>query len=356
MRRSLAALVWFAALGWTGCTATDVFVCVSDDDCNSSPGGQCEGSGYCSFPDAECQTGQRYGAAAGDGLSERCVPPEEDGTGSESTTTGADTTATVSTFSTTTPPPPTSSTSQGVTTQDITLSTTDNPSTTTTTTTDPTGSDSSTSAGTTTSGDPSTTAGSESSTGTADGCEEQLFDGFDGATLGPEWMTKSDGISVMDSNFRVEFGPEEGDFHYAVSTATHPGERVEVAIDIEQPPSEDYSQLVVAFGEAESFSSVDLLVDGSYLSARQWTSAKDFIDHASLLFDPVAHRFLRIREADGQVFFEHSPDGINYSTMHALDFDISGWTGRIWLGAGCWAVNPAQDVALVDSVRICALP
>ena len=68
-----------------GCSTPD-FLCQSSDDCVSSPdAGICEESGYCSFPDAACPSGQRYGELSGP-LRGQCTVPEE-GTSSSSPTT-----------------------------------------------------------------------------------------------------------------------------------------------------------------------------------------------------------------------------------------------------------------------------
>ena len=65
-----------------GCPAeTNFFQCVEDSQCGAD--GQCESSQYCSFPDAECDSGRRYGDEAAPGISGQCVPLES-GTGSTS--------------------------------------------------------------------------------------------------------------------------------------------------------------------------------------------------------------------------------------------------------------------------------
>ncbi len=84
--------------GLLGCPA-GAFLCGDDDDCGTM--GQCEGSGYCSFPDDDCPSMRRYGEHAGDGLAGACVPLA---TGSTDTTTST-TTPPASTTSTTVPDP-----------------------------------------------------------------------------------------------------------------------------------------------------------------------------------------------------------------------------------------------------------
>jgi len=56
------------------CTA-NVFACGSSDDCqDGGTPGTCEPTGFCSFPDMQCDSGSRYGDHAGDGLAGECVP------------------------------------------------------------------------------------------------------------------------------------------------------------------------------------------------------------------------------------------------------------------------------------------
>jgi hypothetical protein len=70
-----------------GCS-TPEFLCQSSDECASGPdAGICEESGYCSFPDAACESGQRYGGLAGPFSGECTAPDEGTSTSSSSPTT-----------------------------------------------------------------------------------------------------------------------------------------------------------------------------------------------------------------------------------------------------------------------------
>ncbi|MEM6989086.1 MAG: hypothetical protein AAF721_01270 [Myxococcota bacterium] len=82
--RPLAASVALGlALGWwTSCAAPATFVCSSDSECvGSGRDGQCEPSGYCSFPDDDCPSGFRFPSDAGQ-LAGECTQPVM-GTGSD---------------------------------------------------------------------------------------------------------------------------------------------------------------------------------------------------------------------------------------------------------------------------------
>ncbi|MCR9164507.1 MAG: LamG-like jellyroll fold domain-containing protein [Nannocystaceae bacterium] len=65
-----------ACLGLACACAPSAYQCQDDTSC---PTGQCEASGFCSFPDPACDSGRRYGEFAGGGLSGACVaedPPD----------------------------------------------------------------------------------------------------------------------------------------------------------------------------------------------------------------------------------------------------------------------------------------
>lgn len=51
------------------------FACTTDAQCLAAGAdGMCQGSGFCSFPDDDCASGQRYGDHAGE-LANKCAPP-----------------------------------------------------------------------------------------------------------------------------------------------------------------------------------------------------------------------------------------------------------------------------------------
>ena len=75
-----------------------MFECQTDSECAGPTDGQCEAQGYCSFPDAECESGRRFGSLAGGGVADECVPPAMETTDTTATSVGsAATTATTAT-------------------------------------------------------------------------------------------------------------------------------------------------------------------------------------------------------------------------------------------------------------------
>ena len=72
----------------TGC-AKETFFCDAAEDCTRSSGeGVCEPTGYCSFPDSDCESGRRYGDLAPSGLAGTCVPLDEATSSTTSTSSG----------------------------------------------------------------------------------------------------------------------------------------------------------------------------------------------------------------------------------------------------------------------------
>ena len=76
MGRQLLAALLGAALGWA--CVTDPFHCENDQQCvEDGVTGQCQGNQYCTFPDDDCESGQRYAESAGGGLGGTCLPVDE---------------------------------------------------------------------------------------------------------------------------------------------------------------------------------------------------------------------------------------------------------------------------------------
>lgn len=89
-----------AALSSLGCNAAQSYACTDASMCIVGQlAGSCQATGYCSFPDQTCESGQRYGEYAGAGLSNDCVPQ---GSGETDTNAATSTTGTTSTTTTST--------------------------------------------------------------------------------------------------------------------------------------------------------------------------------------------------------------------------------------------------------------
>ena len=71
MLRAVGALLVGGVVGSCG---FDPFGCADAEDCVANGAdGVCEATGFCSFPDEDCDSGRRYGELAGDDLAGECV-------------------------------------------------------------------------------------------------------------------------------------------------------------------------------------------------------------------------------------------------------------------------------------------
>ena len=65
---------------WLGCRLTAYECEVAADSIDGEIEGVCQNTGFCSFPDTVCPSGQRYGARAVESVAKECVPPGDDAT------------------------------------------------------------------------------------------------------------------------------------------------------------------------------------------------------------------------------------------------------------------------------------
>lgn len=76
--------VLWALMANSACFESDPFQCTIDAQCTGdADGALCQQTGFCSFPDDTCPSGQRYGGLAGDGLANECVELDEPGSSTE---------------------------------------------------------------------------------------------------------------------------------------------------------------------------------------------------------------------------------------------------------------------------------
>lgn len=94
MRRGWVEIGLLGGIIAGACVDLQPFLCTNDEDCNSAGDqlGRCEGSGYCSYPDDDCESRRRYSDLAGP-LARLCTEAEPSaGSSTETTETPPSTT------------------------------------------------------------------------------------------------------------------------------------------------------------------------------------------------------------------------------------------------------------------------
>lgn len=298
-RSATAVLAWLlrgsVAVGlgaWMGCDA-DAFQCRDHADCDyDGEAGVCQLSGYCSFSDETCDSGQRYGEFAGRSLGNACVGSEGDDAGTDG------------------PPDP---------------------------------------------GDPSTPPSQPNRPGDM-GCWLEDFDGAALDPIWcvdrPPGIELSEHGGVLNVDLvpeRWEGGEQLGGIR---SCDPRPLLGMTVTTRIVQVPAvakftEAYIELRgevhgagigVADGEIYAFE----FEDGDYKS------------HREREYDPDEHRLWRVRGTEEGFVTETSADGEDWKHLHTHDIDLSEMNGIVFLGAWSEKEPTSLDRARYDWLEVCA--
>ena len=123
----------------------------------------------------------------------------------------------------------------------------------------------------------------------------------------------------------------------------------EIAVEIiERSPDETSGAYLLI--EDRAGDHVEFYEEAGRLYAVLHTSVDELV-LAELAFDPIVHRFWRIREQDGEFIFATSPDGAQW-TEHARDLgtDVDGWLGAE-VGLWKWGTGGGQARLVVDNLN-----
>lgn len=330
-----------------GCLGGDAFLCESDEVCQQgATTGLCQPSGYCSFPDDECATGQRYGAYAGGSLAGECVEPgglasdggsTDDGVSTSPLTTGATSSTTGVTSSTTTSP------TTGV----------DGP-----VTTEPVGeSDTGGSTG------PSTTNMGEDAPATTDPPAEVVCwtDEFDDGVIDPEWcpVVEQPGITIDEPRGHLRFTLTPQDWGMGsnggwVSTCDFvPLLGIEAETEVLAVPQvSPYTEANIEVGNEAV--RLGMAVLGGELYAFVWDGMT--YDGVSFQpYEPAAHHHLRVVGTHEGLVAESSPDGMTWAHVYTLATDLEGSDGYAALGTWAEMVPLGPDEATFERFTLCWL-
>lgn len=331
--------------GALGCPQSSIFECGSDSSCDAhGVPGICQPSGYCSFGDPICDSGQRYGEHAPEHLAEHCVPLW----GSEPSTGASSDPASTGRSTESGGPELEPSTSEA------TGSSTDpaNPSFDDGTT----GFSSAAEVGETSVGETSageTSAGETSVGETGLPACPSFADDFEDGVIGAQWnvsnppdseevggqlkMTQTPAVTTDATGIQL--------FNLDLSQAT-------LDFELGIMPVHFASQLMLAVeGEDEELATFVLQPGNLYLRHGYLGMTKDNL--LGLPFDPVDHQWLRFAIDDPEVTFQASSDGVSWSTL--LDFELDAPLGqsRLHILATNWAAMSSPETVSIETFRMC---
>lgn len=302
--RGVAAALGLVGGAWAASACgSSVFACASDDQCQAGAvAGQCQPSGYCSFPDDSCASGQRYGGSAPDDVANACVVPDDASTGTgmgEPSTRGGET-----------PDPDPDGTPEG--------STTAIDDTSTTTPVDDAA---------TTEPDPTRGMGTEGmTTGMSRTCELAFEDEFDGDALSPLWnayLPATTEAFVSEGQLRFAVGASNTWVAARVLTEVPAlaGGWVRVYVDqLDQPDLPISTGLVLANAQCQ----LQLTIEPASIAASVWNDETQLTTWLGGVEIGIP-TWLQIRQdEDGMNHLEWSIDGAGWQELAAGSFPECG--------------------------------
>lgn len=94
-------------------------------------------------------------------------------------------------------------------------------------------------------------------------------------------------------------------------------------------------------------------VSNGSISFRYWNGSTN--SDTSITYNPATHRYLRIRESGGTVYWDTSPDGLNWTNQRSLatPFDVS--SVYMLVVADVWGTGTGGEVTKWDNFNCCPL-
>ncbi len=144
-------------------------------------------------------------------------------------------------------------------------------------------------------------------------------DDFDDGVESVLWTRSYGGACVKDENGgQATFTPSGASSNYCgyVSGTSYDLTASSATIELVQAPAAGSTGSLAFFkAERDNDNAVELVATGSgNLQARTWIDGS-IASIESMPYDPVAHRWLRLLEQSGQVVWQTSPNGIDWTTM-----------------------------------------
>lgn len=298
--------------------------------------GMCQANGYCSFPDAECPSGQRYGELAGGGFAGLCVEDEAGTTGAPSVSTSTD----------------------GASSGPGDASTL--------------GADSATTAGTHTSSGPAAsssdgddtntssdgdTSSESTTTGPSLNCSISSDD-FEDGTIDQNWMVVlSDFIVEQDGALQITLSGSGTDGYPQLRRFPVPWDMNEgyIRVEVTVPPPIASAQMYIEMFDVD-FGTIRFIMTDGDLEAQY---APDFgapVVIESTLYDEEEHAWLQMRLEDGMLYYETSTDGSSWQLFAESKIPLPVDTVVPVLAGGNFMDVPNDLLVAAGSFEMCGNP
>jgi hypothetical protein len=181
---------------------------------------------------------------------------------------------------------------------------------------------------------------------------ETLIDRF-AIESGSKWGGYGGGVSV-DSG-RLSIVPTDS-FLGIYSMSNYDLTSSYIMIQLIQPPAVGAGSISLTMNALVSPGNHEAIVwENDQLYFREYIS--DAPSEVSVAYNAVDHQWLRIRESAGTVYWETSPDSLNWTTQRSKTSGIGALTSIVInIFSGYWDTEPSVGTALLDNFNFSVAP
>ena len=158
--------------------------------------------------------------------------------------------------------------------------------------------------------------------------------------------------TVQETNQRLEIplrSNAANTFSGYTSVATYSLRLSAVKVEVVQMPRAGYLELRATTGSNRDVGDAVLMsIDGPYIYAYRRVGGV-YSQVAGGPHDPVAHRWLRILEQNGTMFYQVSPDGVQWTDFARDTTPFAVTAVRLILAAGTYAATPSPGLVVFDN-------
>ena len=184
-------------------------------------------------------------------------------------------------------------------------------------------------------------------------------DDFSGSLTG--WEVQAP-WQIVNGQAQLPLTPGSTNFFDLLRWPTWIGDFANTSCIVELVSASDQSNYAEFYcgmvGENDLNKQVFFDIYGNYIRTNVWNKANNgYTEVIEYPYDPIAHRWLRIRHAGGRFYFDVSPNGGAWTELYScpVPFDIS----RMWfdMGGGLY-LNTSASVPpiIVDNFSLVQMP
>lgn len=186
---------------------------------------------------------------------------------------------------------------------------------------------------------------------------ETLIDNFDDANAGNKWTKTGDTSKSNFVNNRLEItSVTNAQYNQTVSTNMFDLQGSSFFVQIPNAGNQSITshETIVYFDQSSGGiedwqNKLYVTITQNTVGVRKVISNVNSAVTSTIPYDPIAHRWVRIRESNGTTYIDFSPDGKTWTNQWSFANVISVTNNFIGLQEGTWQVEGSTTVSIFDN-------